>query len=168
MLDKSESTKVTGSRISGFYKGEACPAIRSQIYCKNCKRRDFHYLNIKSTTTRIFVKTLSLGLIGFVGTYRCRCCGNKRIGRFDFVRGPENPKRSPRVRLPKKNDEGFKAERRRYQRISFLQKINPLSRYWARRNSWKSAQRRTRFKRYLAGLRPGRKRNRRFKKRRNW
>lgn len=169
MLDQPEPKKTAGSVVSGFYKGEAYPAIRSQIYCKNCKRNDFHFLNIKSTIARLLVKTLSLGLVGIVGTYRCRCCGQKRIGRFDFIRGPETPKRQPLVRLPKKNEESFQSEQRRHRRISFFQKINPLNRIFASRDSWKSTRRRSRFQRFLSGLWQGRKkRSRRFKKRRNW
>ncbi len=169
MLDEFKLNDAGKPRVTSLDRGEAYPTIRSQIYCRDCKRPEFHFLGIRSAPFRALVKIFSLGLIGLVGTYRCRCCGNKRIGRFDFVRGPEKPKRPVLVRRRKANDDSFQFEQRRNQLSRFLQKINPMSWYWASRDSWKSVQRRNRWRRFFAGMLPFRKiRNRRIKKRRNW
>ncbi len=112
------------------------------VYCKKCCRKEYHFLNIRGAGYRLLCKLLTLGMIGFVGQYRCVCCGTPRIGRFDIIRGPEASK--PAKSQPR---EGL------------------LSRWSERRDSWKSAQRRKWWSNLFRRKSRRRKRHKPFKKR---
>ena len=142
MLDKaSQSVDVP---VAGPETGPARQTrpTRKPIYCKNCQRKDLHYLAIHPSVLRYVIKVLSLGTIGFFGVYRCTCCGGKRIGRFDIFRGPDQPRRSGSKRQPSR-DSAYR--------------------------SWAWDRRRERVQRFWQRL-TGRRRHREdgFKKRRHW
>jgi len=96
--------------------------VTCKIHCKKCCRKEFHFLAIKGSFWRLLYRTLSLGLIGFFGLYRCVCCGTARMGRFDIVRG--------------KSQKGADFSER---------SLNPFSWWFNRRDSWDHAQRRSRW-----------------------
>jgi hypothetical protein len=173
MLDKPEPNDLKTSRSPRYDRGEGLPVVRSKIFCKNCKRRDFHYLDIRSTEIRLLVKAVTLGAIGLFGMYRCRCCGTRRIGRYDFLRGPEQPRKSngilKNLRPAVGPSTSFQWEKRRQFVAGILRSLNPFSWIARRKESWKWVQRRERVRRFFLGLWPSRKRNhRRFKKRKDW
>ncbi len=99
-----------------------------KVHCKKCCRKEYHFLNVRGTVNRFFVKLLTLGLVGFVGQYRCVCCGTARIGRFDIIRG-----RQPRSST-------FKATM-----------WNPLNWWFDRRDSWDGIKRRKKLTGWVFG-----------------
>jgi hypothetical protein len=114
-----------------------------KIYCKQCNRKDYHFLAIEPPIWAFCVKLMTLGTIMLYGPYRCCCCKTKRIGRFDFVRG-------------RKAANGGQYER--------------SSRSWRDSgDSWRGAQRRLWIRNMLSRLVPRRRRRKeKFGKKRFW
>lgn len=106
--------------------------VTCKVYCKKCCRKEFHFLNIRGSFQRLFVRVLSLGSIGLFGKYRCVCCGTPRIGRFDIIRGRET------------RDASFGKS-----------SWNPLNWWLERRDSWETVKRRQRFGRLFSRKRGG-------------
>jgi hypothetical protein len=126
LLEKAQRVEADDRPLSEAAR-DARPT-RARIWCKNCKRKDFHYLNIHPPLWRNSVKVLTLGIIGFFGVYRCVCCGKRRIGRFDILRGPERPKRSERKSWRSSHESWKHVQRREQIKKFFLGLVRRRSR----------------------------------------
>lgn len=56
-----------------------------RIYCFSCHRREYHYNAMKGRSFHYLLVGFTFGLIILFGPYRCRCCGHRRMCRYDFL-----------------------------------------------------------------------------------
>ena len=61
---------------------------KKKLYCFSCHRMEYHYNALKGTAYHHLLVGFTFGLALIFGPYRCRCCGYRRLCRFDFL----NPK----------------------------------------------------------------------------
>lgn len=140
---------------------------KKQIWCKNCKRRDYHFLAIRGQGNRILYRIVTLGTIALFGFYRCRCCGTRRIGSVDLFRGPDRPD-SERSQVHGSDSSGFRREQRKLQIVRFLRALNPFRFSSSNDHGWNREKRRHRIRKYFSNLAFWRKSSMRhgFRKRR--
>jgi hypothetical protein len=59
-----------------------------RMYCFACHRAEYHYNALKGTAYHHLLIGLTFGMAVLFGPYRCRCCGYRRLCRYNFL----NPK----------------------------------------------------------------------------
>ena len=94
---------------------------------------EFHFLSLGSPHMETFLKVVTLGMIVWVGQYRCVCCGSARIGRFDGLRR-------------KSQDRAANGSRQ-------ARSWNPIDWWLTYRDSWAGKQRRRDFSRWFSRTR---------------
>ena len=56
-----------------------------RLYCFACHRLEYHYNALKGTYYHHLLVGLTFGLAWLFGPYRCRCCGYRRLARFNIL-----------------------------------------------------------------------------------
>jgi hypothetical protein len=78
----------SSSELQASAPGASAPGASGDplLFCNRCWRKETHYLAVKAHGRRAhrFWRFGTLGLIELFGSFRCRCCGNKRYLRFDL------------------------------------------------------------------------------------
>ena len=119
-----------------------------RLHCSKCCRMEYHFLSLGSPHMETFLKVMTLGLIVWVGQYRCVCCGSTRIGRFDGLRRKAMDRAANGLRSTKSS--------------------NPIDWWLNYRDSWAGKQRRRDLSRRFNRAKS--KNNRRHKpfRKKNW
>lgn len=138
---------------------------RNEIWCKNCKRKDHHFLAIRGRGKRLFYRILTLGTIVFYGFYRCRCCGTRRVGSIDLFRGPDRPN-IVRTPVSSSDRDDFRREQRKLRISRFFRAINPFRLFQRDDDGWDRDKRKHRVRQFFSKLAWWRKRDRTRKSRR--
>ena len=56
-----------------------------KLYCFSCHRQESHYFALKGKAHYYLMAGMTFGLILLFGPYRCRCCGHKRLCKYNFL-----------------------------------------------------------------------------------
>ena len=56
-----------------------------KLYCFSCHRQESHFFALKGRSHYYLMIGMTMGLILLFGPYRCRCCGHKRLCRYNFL-----------------------------------------------------------------------------------
>lgn len=56
-----------------------------RLYCFACHRMEYHYNALKGKPYHHLLVGATFGLAWFFGPFRCRCCGHRRLARFNFL-----------------------------------------------------------------------------------
>ena len=54
-----------------------------RLYCFSCHRTENHYNTLKGKSYHYLLIGMTMGLVWLFGAYRCRCCGHRRLVRFN-------------------------------------------------------------------------------------
>ncbi len=54
-----------------------------RLYCFSCHRTENHYNTLKGQSYHYLLIGMTMGLVWLFGAYRCRCCGHRRLVRFN-------------------------------------------------------------------------------------
>lgn len=71
----------------GFASVGNSPAKASRkslrLYCFSCHRTENHYNTLRGKSYHYLLIGMTMGLVWLFGAYRCRCCGHRRLVRFN-------------------------------------------------------------------------------------
>ena len=56
-----------------------------KLYCFSCHRQESHYFALKGKAHYYLMVGMTFGFILLFGPYRCRCCGHKRLCKYNFL-----------------------------------------------------------------------------------
>ena len=56
-----------------------------RLYCFACHRMEYHYNALKGKAYHYLLVGATFGLAWLFGPFRCRCCGHRRMARFNFL-----------------------------------------------------------------------------------
>lgn len=56
-----------------------------RLFCFSCNRYEGHSIGSKHRFFYSFLLGLTFGLYFYLGRYLCHCCGNVRLGRYDWI-----------------------------------------------------------------------------------
>ncbi len=56
-----------------------------KLYCFSCHRMEYHYNALKGKAYHHLLVGLTFGIAWLFGPFRCRCCGHRRMCRFNFL-----------------------------------------------------------------------------------
>lgn len=152
MLKSMRFAEFDADSTGSLETQESARYRRGQIWCKFCKRWDYHFLTIQPAWWRVLLRIVTLGGITLVGVYRCRCCGTRRIGGVDIIRGPDRPARESSSPSRRSSETEWRHAVRRSRRKSMLGKLNPFTWISQGTDSWAFVKLRSRVKRWFSSL----------------
>ena len=68
-----------------FNQNVSSNAKNRKLYCFSCHRLEYHYSALKGTSYHYLLIGCTFGLALIFGPYRCRCCGHRRLCRYNFL-----------------------------------------------------------------------------------
>ena len=84
--DTSKVDEYQRGISDGFNESAALSTTKSKrLYCFACHRMEYHYNALKGAYYHHLLIGITFGLALIFGPYRCRCCGYRRMVRYNFL-----------------------------------------------------------------------------------